>query len=132
MSMSNGSTFLRRVLVADGAISGATGLLMIAGAPMLQQALGIPAELLRYAGLSLMPFAALVVYLSRRDHVSRGGVGTVIALNAGWVVASVALLLSGHVAPTTLGYAFVIVQAVAVAGLADLQYFGLRKVTATA
>jgi hypothetical protein len=130
MSMSSGSTFLRRVLVADAAISGATGVLMMAGAPMLAPALGIPAELLRWAGLSLLPFAALVVHLSRRAHLARGGVGTVIALNAAWVVASVALLVSGQVAPTTLGYAFVIVQAVAVAGLADLQYFGLRKTAA--
>jgi hypothetical protein len=130
MSMSNGATFLRRVLVADAAISGATGVLMMAGAPMLAPALGIPAGLLRWAGLSLLPFGALVLHLSRREHLSRGGVGTVIALNAGWVVASVALLLSGLVAPTTLGYVFVVVQAIAVAGLADLQYFGLRKAVA--
>jgi hypothetical protein len=35
--------------------------------------------------------------------------------------------VSGGIAPTTLGVVFVLFQAVAVAGFADLQYVGLRK-----
>ena len=40
--------------------------------------------------------------------------------------------VSGAVHPTMLGYAFVIAQALAVALLAELQFIGLRRVTATA
>jgi hypothetical protein len=39
----------------------------------------------------------------------------------------VALLFSGQVSPNTLGVAFVLVQAIAVAALADVQLFGLRR-----
>jgi hypothetical protein len=55
-----------------------------------------------------------------------------VSVNAAWVVASVALLVSGSVSPNALGVTFVLVQAVAVAALADVQYFGLRRATARA
>ncbi len=51
----------------------------------------------------------------------------VIALNAGWVAASLLLLLAGWVEPNGLGYAFILGQAGAVAVLAEMQYVGLRR-----
>jgi hypothetical protein len=125
--MTNSTAFLRRVLVVDGTVSGATGLLMILGAGFLGDRLGLPAALLRSAGLSLIPFVALLFYLSTRDQLSRGIVWAVIAANAAWVAASVLLLLSGRIEPTLLGYVFVLGQAVAVAGFAEAQYVGLRR-----
>lgn len=121
------STFLRRILFADAAISGATGILMFVAADLLARWLGLPAPLLRYAGFSLLPFAAVVLYLAKRDVLSRAGVWTVIVCNAAWVVASVALLVIGNVDPSPIGYAFVVAQAIAVAGLAEMQYMGLRR-----
>jgi hypothetical protein len=56
----------------------------------------------------------------------------IVAINALWVAASLGLLVSGVVAPTLLGYAFVIAQALAVALLAGLQFAGLRRTTAKA
>jgi hypothetical protein len=50
----------------------------------------------------------------------------VIALNVAWVIASGVLLLSGQIHPNTLGYGFVIAQAIAVAAFAEMQYVGLR------
>ena len=47
--------FLRRALVLDALASGATGLLMIAGAGLVEGLLGLPAALLRGAGLVLCP-----------------------------------------------------------------------------
>jgi len=52
------STFLRWTLLADAATCVATGLLMMLGSGQLEQFLGLPAGLLRYAGVSLLPFAA--------------------------------------------------------------------------
>jgi len=121
------SSFLRRVLLADSVISGTTGLALALTAGALEPVLGLPAPLLRYAGVSLLPFAAFVLWVARRDHVSRSMVQVVIGLNAAWVAASAALLLSGQVAPSGIGYAFVIGQAVAVAALAETQYVGLRR-----
>jgi hypothetical protein len=49
-----------------------------------------------------------------------------------WAAASGLLLASGWVAPTALGYAFVIGQAAVVALLGELQYVGLRRPVAMA
>ena len=121
------STFLRRVLFADAGTCVATGLLLALGPAPLEQFTGLPAVLLRYAGLSLLPFAALLVYLATRESVSPMAIWTVILLNALWTVDSFLLLLTGWVSPTELGYAFVAAQALAVAVFAGLEYFGLRR-----
>jgi hypothetical protein len=125
------SSFLRRVLLADSVISGTTGIALALTAGALEPVLGLPAALLRYAGVSLLPFAAFVLWVAKRDTVSRSMVQVVIGLNAAWVAASAGLLLSGQVAPSGIGYAFVIGQAVAVAVLAETQYVGLRRTSWT-
>jgi hypothetical protein len=124
----NANTFLRRLLLADAAISGVTGVLLLVATPMLARWLALPAALLRDAGFSLLPFAALVLYLAKRDILPRGGVLAVIAMNLAWVIGSVALLFL--VTSNPLGSAFVIVQAIAVAALAEMQYAGLRRIAA--
>ena len=126
------TTFLRYALIADAVASGATGLLMIAGADALTGLLGLPVALMREAGLLLVPYVALVAFVGTRAAISRPAVRVIIALNVLWVAGSVGLLVGGFVAPTALGYAFVIVQAVAVGALAELQVIGLRRAAAIA
>jgi hypothetical protein len=121
------SNFLRWVLFADAATCIATGLLMMLGYGLLEEFLGLPAELLRYAGISLLPFAAFLVYLATRENLSTPAVWTAVVLNALWTAASLLLLMTGWVAPTELGYTFVIAQALGVAVFASLEYFGLRR-----
>lgn len=132
MSYSDISPFLRRVLVADGTISGACGVLLILSAEFLGDALGLPIALLRYAGVSLIPFAIVVIYLSRRQNLGRTSVWSVVALNGAWIAASVLLLVSGAVQPTAIGYLVIISQAVAVAVFVELQVVGLRRPVAHA
>ena len=121
------SVFLRRALLVDAAASGLTGALMLAGAGMLTDLLGLPAALLRGAGLVLVPYVAFVAIVAARAHISTAAVWAVIACNALWTVASVALVIDGFVTPTALGSVFVIGQAVAVAALGALQYAALRR-----
>jgi hypothetical protein len=118
---------LRFALLADALASGATALLMIAGADLLAGLLGLPAGLMRTAGLVLVPYVALVAFIGTRPHISHGAVKAIVAMNIAWVLASVGLLAGGFVAPTALGYAFVIVQAVVVGVFAELQIIGLRR-----
>ena len=125
--MSRQNTFLRYALIADAVASGATGLMMIAGADLLTGLLGLPVPLMRESGLLLVPYVALVAFVGTRETIPFSAVKVIIALNALWVLGSVALLVGGFVAPTLLGYAFVIVQAVAVGVLAELQIIGLRR-----
>lgn len=126
MQLLRTSTFLRWVLFADAATCVATGLLMIFAFDLLER-LGLPPNPFRYVGLSLLPFAAFLVYLASRENLSQGVVCAVIVLNVLWTADSLLLLLTGWVAPTELGYAFVIVQAFGVAMFAALEYVGLRK-----
>jgi hypothetical protein len=121
------SSFLRRVLLIDAVISGATGVMLVAGADLLQDWLAVPAMLARGAGVSLIPFALLVGYLATRPSMPRAGVWAVIVCNALWAVDSILLLVGGFVSPTTLGTAFIVAQALAVAILAELEYVGLRR-----
>ena len=128
----NRNTFLRYALLADAVASGATGLLLIAGADLLTGLLGLPVALMREAGLLLVPYVALVAFVGTRETISRPAVHAIIVLNVLWVAASIGLLMGGSVAPTALGTAFVIAQAVAVGVFAELQFIGLRRAQATA
>jgi hypothetical protein len=116
----------------DAVASGAAGLLMIAGAGLLEGLLGLPAALLRGAGLVLVPYVTFVVFVATRSDIARPAVWSIIAANVLWAAASGLLLVSGWVAPTGLGYAFVIGQAAVVALLGELQYVGLSRPVATA
>jgi hypothetical protein len=120
-------TFLRFALLADAVARGATGLLMVAGAEALRGLLGLPGPLMREAGLLLVPYVALVAFVVTRENMPLGALKTIVALNVLWVLGSIGLLMSSLVAPTMLGYAFVIVQAVAVGVFAELQIIGLRR-----
>jgi hypothetical protein len=120
-------SFLRVVLLGDAAASGATGLLVLIGGGFLEGLLGVPAALLRGAGLILLPYVAFVVYVGTRERLRRPAVWAVIICNALWTAASVLLLMGPWIAPTALGYAFVVGQALIVALLAGLQYLGLQR-----
>ena len=125
--MNASSLLLRRALMLDAAASGATGLLMLAGAGMLESLLALPAPLLRGAGLTLVPYVAFVMIVATRASISASAVGVVIACNVAWTVASFAILAGGLVAPNMLGTLFVAGQALAVAALGVLQYVALRR-----
>lgn len=125
-ALNSSKTLLGRSLLLDGVVSGATGALMFLAASPLAGLLGLDERLLRIAGFSLLPFAALLVFLAVRPRVSRGLVLGIVGYNLLWAVDSVLLLTTDWVAPTALGYAFTLFQAAAVAGFAALQYVGLR------
>lgn len=126
------SKFLRIVFLADAATCIATGVLMTLGGGLLAGLSGLPIELLLYAGVGLFPFAALLIYLATRITVSPVAVRIVIVLNALWTLDSFLILLTGWIQPNAFGYAFVVFQAIGVAGFAALEYIGLRRMTAEA
>jgi hypothetical protein len=120
------SPLLRAALIGDAIASGTMGLLLAAGASLLSPLLGLHEELLRGAGLLLIPYAAAVGYLSTRTDMRSGLVWSVIGLNLLWTIESLALLFTS-VRPTALGYAFVIAQAAAVMVFAGMQFAGMRR-----
>src|SRR6188508_3331307 len=116
------SVFLRRALMLDAVTSGASGLLMLLGGGLLQGLSQIPIGLMQGAGLFLLPYAAFVAFEGTRANTSRISVFAIIAVNAVWAAASLALLVAGLISPTWLGIGFVAAQACVVALFAELQY----------
>jgi hypothetical protein len=125
------SLFLRRALQADAIFSGASAVLLTLGAGALAPLLNLPEALLRETGLFLIAYAALVGWLGTRQSMPKALVTIVIAGNAAWTLASIALLLSGAVTPNLPGEAAIALQAIAVGALAELQYIGLRRSSGT-
>ncbi len=125
-SVLRSSSLLKYALLGDALASGAMGLLLVAAAAPLSGLLGLPESLLRLAGASLLPFAAIVAWIGTRPEPPRAAVWAVVAYNALWAVESFALLLFGWYTPNALGIAFVVVQALVVAVFAEMQVYGLR------
>lgn len=119
---------LPSVLRLDAAASGAMGLLLLALATPLAAPLGLPAWLLREAGIVLLPWTALLLWLARSGRPSRTAVTAIALVNAAWVLGSVAVL--GLFEPTAFGIAFVLAQAVAVCGFVVLQVTGMGRAVA--
>jgi hypothetical protein len=121
------SQFLCRALLADAVFSGIAAVLLTLDAGALAPLLDLPEALLRETGLFLIAYTALVGWLGTRPSLPKVLVMVVIAGNAAWTVASIALLFSGAVTPNLLGEAFVTIQAIATGVFAELQYIGLRR-----
>jgi hypothetical protein len=121
------SLLLRRVIQFDAIFSGISALALTFGAGMLAPLLDLPDALLRESGLFLIAYTALVGWLGMRPSMPKALVLIVIAGNAVWTLASIALLFSGAVTPNLLGQVLVAAQAIAVGAIAELQYVGLRK-----
>ncbi len=125
--MINPSSFLSRALLADAVFSGVSALGLTLGAGVLAPFLNLPEALLRETGLFLIAYTALVGWLGTRQSVLRALVLFVVAGNAAWTLASIALLFSGAVNPNLLGDIVVVAQAIATGVFAELQYIGLRR-----
>ncbi len=125
--MINPSSFLRRAIQADAIFSGVSAVLLTLGAGAFAPLLNLPEALLRETGLFLIAYTALVGWLGTRQSMPKALVGIVIAGNAAWTLASIALLLSDAVTPNLPGEAAIAMQAIVVGALAELQFIGLRR-----
>ncbi len=126
--MINPSQFLRRALLADAIFSGVGAVGFTLGAGVFASLFNLPEALLRETGLSLIAYAIFVGWLGTRPSMPKALALIVVAGNAAWTLASIALLFSGAVSPDLLGeIVVVVVQAIATGVFAELQYIGLRK-----
>ena|SRR5215211_30632 len=116
--ISRPANFLRNVLLVDAATCVASGILMTLGSGPIASLTAIPPALLLYAGLSLIPVAAFMTMTATRPVISRLAVWLIIDGNVLWVAGSLWLMVGSPIAPTAISYAFIGVQALAVAILA--------------
>jgi hypothetical protein len=125
--MINSSEFLRRALLADAIFSGVSALGLTFGAGAFASLFSLPEALLQETGLFLIAYAAFVGWLGAQAQIAKALVMIVVAGNAAWTLASIALLFSGAVSPNVLGEIMVVAQAIATGVFAELQYIGLRR-----
>lgn len=116
---------LNRILAFDALTCALMGLVLIVSAPVLCELLALPKSLLSYAGWLLIPIAIFMAVLSRQATPWAAGVWLVILGNAGWVVASLAVLAA--TSPNLLGVGFILFQALVVAVLAAAELGAVRR-----
>lgn len=127
MSIFANPRFLRHVLWADAAAGAASSLLHLLAAAALAELLGLPAGVLALSGALLLVYVAAAMYLAAYEPISRKGVGMLIAANWAWVGACAVVFMLHAGTATALGQVYMIVHALAVAALAELEWFGLRR-----
>lgn len=124
--------FLRATLLADAAMGAAAAALTVLGSGFLAGLLGLPAGLIFWAGVLLVPVAAFLLVMARRATIPRSWLREIVFINWAWVAASIGILAFAPIAPNALGVAFVLAQAAAVAAFAILEGLALRPAGAAA
>jgi len=120
------TTVLRRVLAFDAVSGAATGALHLLLAPVLSTWLGLPEALLQASGVAIFAFVLLAGWLALQASPPRGPLMTVVLLNFAWAITCLWLAFGGAVNPTPLGLTYLLVQAVVVFALAELEWIGWR------
>lgn len=121
--------FLRLALRADAIIVGVIGVALLAAADWAAQATGLPRSVEIGVGVFSVVYGVVVLALAALENVRPGGIGTVIA-NLVCTVIAVAVVLTGVFPLTGLGIAALVVTGLYTLVMAELQYVGLRRLTA--
>jgi hypothetical protein len=121
-------SLLRLALRADAVVTGVNGAAYLLLAGPLSALLGPPAGVLRGIGIFLLVFAAAVWPVG--DRPAAPAVRVVVTGNLLWAAGSIAVVAVGLGTLTTIGAVWTVLQAVVVAGFAELQIVGLRRSTA--
>jgi hypothetical protein len=119
LTIPSGRSLLRPALILDAAVTGVNGVAYLAAAGPLEDLLGVPEAWLRAAGAVLLAFAFVVALASRRP--TAGAVRAIVAVNVLWAAGSIVFALAGWGSPETAGSVWIVLQAIVVAGFAELQ-----------
>ena len=126
----NAPLFLKRVLLLDAASCLGLGAMLLLGTGLLSGLFGIDSRTLLLAGAILVPCGLFIAWTATRVPISPWLVIFIILMNIWWVAESL-LLLGQNSATSAIGFAFVIAQALAVAGLAALETMGVVRIRAS-
>jgi hypothetical protein len=124
MSIFASPRFLRGVLWADAASCLASGALQLVALDSLPRLLGLPQVLLLDTGVFLVAYGLAVAWMASRAELPRRLIALCAAGNLAWAAGCVLAIVV--LRPSALGIAWIAAQAVCVAVLAELQWFGLR------
>ena len=129
--MLRSKNLLRGALMANAALSLASGLTLVVASETVAGLLGpaIPANLVLGLGVLFLIFGADVAIVARREEPKLAQAGFITALDGLWVVASLVVLAVFAGQLSTLGFWLVAIQALIVADFAILQFLGIRQRT---
>jgi hypothetical protein len=122
------SAFLRRVLAVDAMLAFVMGLSHLLASEALSERFGMPASWLLWAGLIALAAAVIAGWLATRPRPASGVVRLLAAGNFGWVVASLWVVWGAGLSLSSLGVGWVLLQAVAVFVMAELEWGGASSV----
>ena len=121
--------FLRLAMRADAVIVGVIGVALLAGANWAADVTGLPVAVEHGVGVFSVVYGVVVLALAALDRVRPGGIATVVA-NLVCTVIAAAVILTGMFPLTGVGIAAVVVTGLYTLVMAELQYVGLRRLTA--
>lgn len=119
------SNLLKYALLTDATASFLSAILLTVAAGPIANLFNLPQSLLFYAGIAFLPFAAFVAWTATRPEIPRGFAWAIVALNVVYVLECVIGVEAGFLNANFWGNVFVIGQALAVAGLAFAETWGL-------
>lgn len=118
---------LRLALRLDGAVSGLAGALTLALSGWMASMLGAQDVAVIAVGVFMLAYGLSLLLLAQARSAPAVLMWGIVIGNGLWVAGSVALAFSSLIAPTMLGLVVLIGQAVAVFGLTEMQFIGLRR-----
>ena len=119
---------LRRMLLADTVISAVSGLTMTLFARPIEEFVGgDQPEVLMLIGIGLILFAVFNFTTARETPLSRTKAWIIFEINVLWVIASIVILAANVFDMNTTGNVITLVMAVGVAGIAFIEWLGLRQ-----
>lgn len=125
------TVFALKPLVAIDAITcAAMGVALVAASAPMGELTGIPASLLYWAGVLLLPTAAFMAWVSQSASPPAWAVNFIILGNGAWVAASLFLPVAGMIIPNLFGWTFLVGQAAAVTALTGLEIRASRTLQA--
>ena len=125
-------TSLQSVLALDAATCAVMGVLLACASVLVSGLTLVPASLLYWAGLSLLPVAGFMAFFSRTPIVPAWAVQMTVLGNLLWVLGSVALPVFGLISLNAFGWIFILAQAAAVAMFAVLEWSASQRPAAAA
>ncbi len=123
------SRTLRHAFLGNAVFSLISAAVFIVGGAALAPLVGLPSGLpLQLAGAGLVAFGAVLLWLSRRDVLTRRQGHLVSALDAEWVLGTAILLIGWPEWLNPTGRAIAIAIAAVVAGFALWQWAGAQRI----
>jgi hypothetical protein len=121
-------SFIQRVLYADHTVSGLSGLAFVAAPAPIARFIGWSDPRWIFAtGILLIAFSAGLFFIARQPRPDRRLVWAAVGLNAAWVAASFALVVTGWLPLAPAGKWAVLIVADVVAAFAALEIYALRR-----